>query len=397
EKTTITIALDNHKEKFVATGEVITFNGFLLVYMESQDDDNEKEQENGILPVVQPDEKLLLQEMAATERFTQRPQRYTEASLVRRLEELGIGRPSTYAPTIQTIQNREYVLRGDKPGEERNYHVLTLAEGKITKCQKKDIIGADRNKLIPTDIGTVVNDFLMENFPDILDYNFTANVEKDFDAIAEGQLVWTTALDKFYKLFHPIVEAASAVKTERKVGERKVGVDPKSGEPIYVKIGRFGPIAQIGEARANDKDGPKPRFATLLKTQSIETITLEEVLKLFDLPRTIGKFEGKEMTVGVGRFGPFVKHNDEYISIPKQFNPLTIKDKEAIKLIEEKRARLNQKMIKTFDEDPELKILNGRYGAYISYNGANYRIPKNRVPAELSMQDCLDIISKEKK
>ena len=397
EKTTISIAIGKQKEKFVATGEVITFNGFLLVYMESQDDDNEKEQENGLLPAVQLNEKLNLQEMIATERFTQRPQRFTEASLVRRLEELGIGRPSTYAPTIQTIQNREYVIRGDKPGEERNYQVVTLADGKITQSQKTEVIGVDRNKLIPTDIGTVVNDFLMEYFPDILDYNFTANVEKDFDAIAEGQLVWTSALDKFYKFFHPIVEAASAVKTERKVGERKVGVDPKSGEPIYVKIGRYGPIAQIGEARANNKDMPKPRFATLLKGQSIETITLEEVLKLFELPRTIGKFEDKEMTAGIGRFGPFVKHNDEFISIPKTLNPLTIKPEEAIKLIEDKRVKLAQRQIKSFAEEPEMNILNGRYGAYISFNGTNYRIPKNKVPAELTLQDCHEIIAKNAK
>jgi len=397
EKTTISIAIGKQKEKFVATGEVITFNGFLLVYMESQDDDNEKEQENGLLPAVQLNEKLNLQEMIATERFTQRPQRFTEASLVRRLEELGIGRPSTYAPTIQTIQNREYVIRGDKPGEERNYQVVTLADGKITQSQKTEVIGVDRNKLIPTDIGTVVNDFLMEYFPDILDYNFTANVEKDFDAIAEGQLVWTSALDKFYKFFHPIVEAASAVKTERKVGERKVGVDPKSGEPIYVKIGRYGPIAQIGEARANNKDMPKPRFATLLKGQSIETITLEEVLKLFELPRTIGKFEDKEMTAGIGRFGPFVKHNDEFISIPKTLNPLTIKPEEAIKLIEDKRVKLAQRQIKSFEEEPEMNILNGRYGAYISFNGTNYRIPKNKVPAELTLQDCHEIIAKNAK
>ena len=393
ERTTISIAIGNQKEKFTATGEVITFDGFLHVYMESQDDDNEKEQENGLLPAVQLHEKLGLQEMIATERFTQRPQRYTEATLVRRLEELGIGRPSTYAPTIQTIQNREYVLRGDKPGEKRNYKIVTLSQGKISPSQKTEIIGIDRNKLIPTDIGTVVNDFLMKHFPDILDYHFTANIEKDFDSIAEGKLVWTTALDKFYKFFHPIVEATSAIKTERKVGERKVGVDPQSGEPIFVKIGRFGPIAQIGQANPKDENAPKPRFASLMKSQSIETITLEEVLKLFELPRTIGEYEGKEMTAGIGRFGPFVRHNNLFISIPKTLNPLSITSSEAIQLIEEKRKKEAQRHIKTFAEEPGLEILNGRFGAYITFNGANYRIPKTAVPAELTLEDCRKIIA----
>ena len=392
ERTTITIAAGGMKEKFSATGEIITFDGFLHVYMESQDEDTEKEQDNGLLPPVVVNEKLGLQDMVATERFTQRPLRYTEASLVRRLEELGIGRPSTYAPTIQTIQNREYVLRGDKPGEERIYRMVTLVKEKITSSTKKEIIGIDRNKLLPTDIGTVVNDFLMEFFPDIFDYHFTANVEKDFDAIAEGKMLWTKALDQFYKFFHPKVEATSAIKTERKVGERRVGIDPKSGEPIFVKIGRYGPIAQIGEARSEDKDAPKPRFASLMKGQSIETITLEEVLKLFDLPRTVGEFEGKEMTAGIGRFGPFVRHNNLYISIPKSLSPMYITPEEAIRLIEEKRQKVAQKHIKTFAEEPGLKILNGRYGAYIAFNGTNYRIPKNVVAAEMTLEDCRKIV-----
>ena len=391
-RTTITIAAGGLKEKFVASGEVITFDGFLHVYMEGRDEDDEKEQENGLLPPVFLNEKLGLQYMIATERFTQRPLRYAEAGLVRRLEELGIGRPSTYAPTIQTIQNREYVLRGDKPGEERSYRVITLATGKITSDVKKEMIGVDRNKLIPTDTGTVVNDFLMAYFPDILDYHFTANVEKDFDAIAEGQLVWTTALDRFYKFFHPIVETAAAVKTERKVGERQVGTDPKSGEPIFVKIGRYGPIAQIGVAHPEDKNAPKPRFASLMKNQSIETITLEEVLKLFDLPRSIGEYEGKEMTAAIGRFGPFIRHNNVFISIPKTLNPISITPDEAILLIEEKRKKETQRHIKSFAEEPGLEILNGRFGPYIAFNGKNYRIPKNAVPVELSLEDCKKII-----
>ena len=397
ERTTISIAASGLKEKFVASGEVITFDGFLHVYMESQDDEVEKEQENGLLPPVSLNEKLGLKNMVATERFTQRPTRYAEASLVRRLEELGIGRPSTYAPTIQTIQNREYVLRGDKPGEERSYRIVTLTNGEITSETKKEMVGVDRNKLIPTDIGTVVNDFLMEFFPDILDYHFTANVEKEFDAIAEGQLAWTTALDRFYKFFHPIVEATAAVKTERKVGERRVGVDPKSGDPIFVKIGRYGPIAQIGEARPEDKNAPKPRFASLMKGQSIETITLEEVLKLFDLPRLIGEYEGKEMTAGIGRFGPFVRHNNIFVSIPKTLSPMSITPEEAIQLIEEKRKKDSQRHIKSFAEEPGLEVLNGRFGAYIAFNGTNYRIPKNAIPAELSLEDCKKIIAETSK
>ena len=393
ERTTISIAVGNHTEKFTATGEVITFDGFLHVYMESQDEDNEKEQDNGLLPPVRLNEKLGLQQMIATERFTQRPLRYTEAGLVRRLEELGIGRPSTYAPTIQTIQNREYVFRGDKPGEARCYQMATLANGKITCDQKTEQFGVERNKLLPTDIGIVVNDFLMEYFPDILDYNFTANVEKDFDAIAEGQLIWTTALDKFYKFFHPIVEATSAVKTERKVGERSLGVDPGSGEPVFVKIGRYGPIVQIGQARLEDKEAPKPRFASLLKGQSIETITLEEALKLFALPRIVGEFEAKDMVAGIGRFGPYIRHNNVFISIPKTLNPLSITSEEAIRLIEEKRSKETQRHIKTFAEEPGLEILNGRFGAYIAFNGTNYRIPKNAVAAELSLEECRKIIA----
>ncbi len=288
ERTTISVGIGGQAERFVAVGEVIRFEGFLQVYMESNDDDVEKEQENGLLPPVKLHEALSLNDIVATERFTQRPPRYTEASLVRRLEELGIGRPSTYAPTIQTVQNREYVVKGDKEGTERTYTVFSLSGGKIKETVKTETVGADRNKLMPTDIGTVVNDFLMEYFPDVLDYNFTASVEKEFDSVAEGELVWTKAIDKFYKIFHPIVEATAAVKTEHKVGERQLGMDPKSGNPVFVKIGRYGPVVQIGVAHAEDKEAPKPQFASLMKGQSIDTITLEEALKLFDLPRTVG-------------------------------------------------------------------------------------------------------------
>ncbi len=317
ERTTISVGISGQTERFVAVGEVISFEGFLQVYMESNDDDTEKEQENGLLPPVKLHETLSLKDIVATERFTQRPPRYTEASLVRRLEELGIGRPSTYAPTIQTIQNREYVVKGDKEGVERAYTVVSLSKGKIEEAEKTETVGADRNKLMPTDIGTVVNDFLMEYFPDVLDYNFTASVEKEFDSVAEGELVWTKAIDKFYKIFHPIVEATAAVKTEHKVGERELGIDPKSGNPVFVKIGRYGPVVQIGAAHADDKEAPKPQFASLMKGQSIDTITLEEALKLFDLPRTVGEYEGKVMVAAVGRFGPFIRHDGKFVSIRK--------------------------------------------------------------------------------
>ena len=394
ERTTISVGISGQTERFVAVGEVISFEGFLQVYMESNDDDTEKEQENGLLPPVKLHETLSLKDIVATERFTQRPPRYTEASLVRRLEELGIGRPSTYAPTIQTIQNREYVVKGDKEGVERAYTVVSLSKGKIEEAEKTETVGADRNKLMPTDIGTVVNDFLMEYFPDVLDYNFTASVEKEFDSVAEGELVWTKAIDKFYKIFHPIVEATAAVKTEHKVGERELGIDPKSGNPVFVKIGRYGPVVQIGAAHADDKEAPKPQFASLMKGQSIDTITLEEALKLFDLPRTVGEYEGKVMVAAVGRFGPFIRHDGKFVSIPKDLNPLTITAEEAIALIEGKRVKDEQRFIKKFEEDPEMEILKGRFGPYISYQKANYRIPKTLTdPTILTLEDCKKIIA----
>lgn len=393
ERTTISIGISDEKEKFVALGEVLTFDGFLQVYRESSDDETEQAQENGLLPPVRMNDSLSLQQAVATERFSQRPPRYTEASLVRRLEELGIGRPSTYAPTIQTIQNREYVVKGDKEGVQRTYMVLTLNKGRVTKKKQTETIGADRGKLLPTDIGTVVNDFLMECFPSVMDYNFTASVEKEFDAIADGEMIWTEAIDKFYKMFHPIVEQVAAVRTEHKVGERELGIDPKSGKPVFVKIGRFGPVAQIGIAKVDDKDGEKPRFATLLKGQSIETITLEEALKLFELPRTVGEFEGKPITAAVGRFGPFVVHDGKFTSIPKGLTPVSITLEEAIDLILKKRQTDEQRFIKKFDEEPELEILKGRFGPYINYKGKNYRIPKSLGdPLELTLEDCRNLI-----
>ena len=393
ERTTISVNISGLKEKFVATGEVVVFDGFLQVYHESTDDDQEKEQGNTLLPVVHLQDALQLKEATATERFTQRPARYTEATLVRRLEELGIGRPSTYAPTIQTIQNREYVIKGDKEGTERAYSILTLNKKGIQESTKTEMVGADRNKLMPTDIGIVVNDFLMEYFQLVMDYNFTAKVEKEFDAIAEGEENWTKVIDNFYQVFHPVVEQTAAIRTEHKVGERQLGIDPKSGKPVFVKIGRFGPVAQIGESNP-EKDNEKPQFATLLKGQSIETITLEEALKLFELPRTVGEYEGKVVVAAIGRFGPFIRHDGKFVSIPKDKNPISITLEEAIELIQQKREKDENRFIKKFEEDPELEILNGRYGPYIAYKGKNYRIPKTGyTPAEMTLADCMKLVS----
>ena len=393
ERTTISVDISGLKEKFVATGEVVVFDGFLQVYHESTDDDQEKEQGNTLLPVVHLQDALQLKEATATERFTQRPARYTEATLVRRLEELGIGRPSTYAPTIQTIQNREYVIKGDKEGTERAYSILTLNKKGIQESTKTEMVGADRNKLMPTDIGIVVNDFLMEYFQLVMDYNFTAKVEKEFDAIAEGEENWTKVIDNFYQAFHPVVEQTAAIRTEHKVGERQLGIDPKSGKPVFVKIGRFGPVAQIGESNP-EKDNEKPQFATLLKGQSIETITLEEALKLFELPRTVGEYEGKVVVAAIGRFGPFIRHDGKFVSIPKDKNPISITLEEAIELIQQKRAKDENRFIKKFEEEPELEILNGRYGPYIAYKGKNYRIPKTGyTPAEMTLADCMKLVS----
>ena len=363
EKTTATIAVSGRKEHFVAVGEVLKFDGFLKVYMESTDDEGDTEGNDKMLPALAKGDVLALSSVTATERFSQAPARYTEASLVRKLEELGIGRPSTYAPTISTIQQREYVEKGDRKGTERKYRMLTLHDRKIESGEKTELTGADKGKLLPTDIGVVVNDFLTEYFPDILNYNFTANVEQQFDDIAEGKTVWNDEIDHFYKLFHPVVESALALRLEHKVGERVLGTDPKSGRPVSVKIGRFGPLVQIG----TPEDTEKPLFASLLKGQSMSTITLEEALKLFDLPRTLGDFEGKTVVVGIGRFGPYIRHDGKYVSLPKEFTPQGVSLEDAIILIQQKREQESQRLIKKFDEDDELELLNGRFGPYIAY------------------------------
>lgn len=387
EKTTVTIAASGVDLKFQAIGEVIKFDGFLHVYLESTDDESD-EKEQDLLPPVKVKDSLMMKETSATERFTQRPPRYTEASLVRKLEELGIGRPSTYAPTISTIQNREYVEKTIIEGVERKYNVLTLKSGKLSDSEKKEIVGADKNKMKPTDIGIVVNDFLVEFFPKVLDYDFTANVEKEFDQVAEGVQNWTDLIDTFYKFFHPMVDESMNVHTDHKVGERILGTDPTTGRQVSVKIGRFGPMAQIG----TQEEEEKPKFAGLQKTQSLGTITLEEALRLFDLPRTLGQFEEKDMVVAVGRFGPYVRHDGQFVSLPKGVDPFAVTSEEAIQLILDKRKKDSEKLIKTFDEDADLQILNGRYGPYIAYQKSNYKIPKGTEPKEMTYEGCMKII-----
>lgn len=389
EKTTVNISISNELESFTATGEIITFDGFLRVYRESYDDDADtQENESHLLPPLLKGQKLQYEDITATERFTQHPARYTEASLVRKLEELGIGRPSTYAPTISTIQQREYVVKGEKMGEERAYDILILKDNQLTDTTRTEITGAEKSKLLPTDIGIVVNDFLVEYFPNILDYNFTANVEKQFDEIAEGDKQWTEILRAFYDHFHPAVESTLATKSAHKAGERILGTDPISGKQVSVKIGRFGPVAQIGTA----EDEEKPRFAQLGKDMSLETVTLEETLELFKLPRTLGEHEDKTVTIGAGRFGPYVLYNRSYVSLPKGMDPMTITLEEAVVLIQKKQEEEAQRHLKTFDEEPELEVINGRYGPYIAYKGSNYKIPKDIVPQDLSLTACLEIV-----
>ena len=391
EKTTITISADD--VNFTATGEVITFDGFLRVYRESYDDDAQTDDAEGLLPVVKKGEKLQMNEMVATQRFTQHPLRYTEASLVKKLEELGIGRPSTYAPTISTIQQREYVEKGDKKGEERSYEVLRLSNNKIKKMTKKEIVGKEKGKLMPTDIGTVVNDFLIQAFPEIVDYNFTANVEKDFDEIAEGKENWQQMMRDFYGKLEPMVDATLQEKGEHKVGERYLGDEPGTGKPVSVKIGRFGPMVQIGVANEEEK----PRFAQLNKGQSIATITLEEALELFKLPRTLGEYEGSEVSVGTGRFGPYVQHCKKYVSIPKDVDPMAMDLETAVKLIEERKKAEASAHLKTFEEDAEMEVMNGRFGPYLKYKGANYKLPKSvKEPEKLTYEECMAIVTKGK-
>ena len=391
EKTTANISVSGTDEQFVAQGEVVKFDGFIKVYRESSEDDEQQEEFGHILPPLKKGQELTRREVIATERFSQGPQRYTEASLVHKMEELGIGRPSTYAPTISTIQQREYVQKGDKKGEDQPFTIFSLKGKQISQKSRKENVGSEKGKLIPTDIGIVVNDFLMENFNEIMDYNFTAKVEQDFDKIAEGSETWTDMMQTFYDDFIPEVEKTMNSRNEHKAGERQLGTDPKSGRPVFVKIGRFGPVVQIGTA--DDKE--KPQFAQLPKDQSLETITLNEALELFKLPRELGDYEHKPVTIGAGRFGPYVLHNRKYTSLPKDADPMTITLEEAIALIEEKREQDNQKHLKIFLEDPKLEVLNGRYGPYLAYDGKNYRLPRamHEKATQLTYEECMKVIN----
>ena len=395
EKTTVNINISTSSEQFVAQGEVVKFDGFIKVYRESSDDDEQLDEFGHILPPMKEGQELTRREINAMERFSMGPQRYTEASLVHKMEELGIGRPSTYAPTISTIQQREYVQKGDKKGEDRPYMIYVLKGKQIAQKTRKENVGSEKGKLIPTDIGIVVNDFLIKNFNDIMDYNFTAKVEQDFDKIAEGEEKWTDMMHHFYNNFLPEVENTMNSRETHKAGERQLGIDPKSGKPVFVKIGRFGPVVQIGSAEDNEK----PLFAQLPSDKSMEELTLENALELFQLPRTLGDFEGSPVVIGAGRFGPYVLHQKKYTSLPKDADPMAITLEEAVNLINEKRQQETQKHMKIFIEDDKLELLNGRYGPYLAYDGKNYRLPKNlhAKAAELTYAECMAIIEKQKK
>ena len=392
EKTVVTIDIDGQEEKFIADGEVVTFDGFLKVYHESTDDENQDNEGSNTLPALSAGDLLERKTITSTEKYSQGPVRYTEASLVKKLEELGIGRPSTYAPTISTIQQREYVAKGDKAGEERQYVTDTLSANRIVSKTRTEVAGKEKGKLLPTDIGTVVNDFLMEHFPEIMDYNFTAKVESQFDQIAEGHEEWTSMMHNFDHDFEPTVRKVMNARSEHKAGERELGVDPLSHRPVFVKIGRFGPVVQIGSA----DDEVKPRFAQLPSGKSIETITLDEALELFRLPRNIGEYEGDIVTIGSGRFGPYVQHGGKYVSLPKEMDPMAVTLADAIKLIAEKREQERQRHIKSFEEDSTMQVLNGRFGPYITCDGKNYRLPKSlhERAAQLTYAECKEIVDK---
>ncbi|MBF1275035.1 MAG: type I DNA topoisomerase [Porphyromonadaceae bacterium] len=388
ERTTVSIPVSGTDYAFTAQGEVITFRGFLDVYMESTGEEGNAEVTK-LLPAVKEREALSLEALTGEERFTQRPARYTEASMVSKMEELGIGRPSTYAPTIQTIQNRGYVERADREGQHRNYTVLTLKDGAVKRAVKSEVYGADKGKLLPTDVGIVVNDFLVDQFPNIVDYNFTARVEEEFDTIAEGKTAWSGAIGDFYQRFHPEVERATHERPAQRVGQRILGVQPSTGLQVSVSIGRYGPMAQLGTA----EDAEKPRFASLQKGQSLETITLEEALALFDLPKNIGEYEGEVMTVAVGRFGPYVRHAGKFYSLPKDTDPLSCTAEQAIEIIREKRESEEKSLLKSFAEDADLSIRTGRFGPYLKYKTDNYKLPKDVDPTSMSYDDCMKLIA----
>ena len=395
ERTVVDIAVSGAAEQFVATGEVVKFDGFLRLYSESVEDET-GEGEEALLPPMKKGDEPTAQTITALQRFTQSPPRYSEASLVKRLEELGIGRPSTYAPTISTIITRGYVIKESRDGEKRGYTQLTLSKGKIARKTLTETVGKEKNKLSPTDIGMIVTDFLDAQFAAVMDYNFTASVEKEFDEIAMGEKSWPEMIRSFYDEFHSKVDEALESKPVKSSQMHELGIDPKSGKPVFVKIGRFGPVAQIGGAEGDEE---KPRFASLKKGQLIATITLDEALALFDLPRKLGEFEDKEVVIGVGRFGPYARHDGKFVSLAKTDDPYTIELPRAIELIEQKRIK-DKRMkepIKTFAEEPGLQVLNGRYGPYIAFDGKNYRIPKGQEPEGLTPEACRAIIAKSKK
>ena len=392
EKTTVTISIDGVEDVFLANGEVEKFDGFLRVYRETASEDGgEEETGEALLPALSLGEVLTRKEVVAAQSYKQRPARYNEASLVRKLEELGIGRPSTYASTITTIQQREYVQKGDKPGDKLECLTMTLEGSDIKREKKEVVLGAERGKLMPTDTGTVVNDFLAEYFPDIMDYNFTAEVEKQFDEVAEGKEEWKGVIRDFYDSFNPLVEKTNQTKSEHRVGERVLGNDPKTGKVVSVKIGRFGPVVQIGSA----DDEEKPRFAQLKADQSLETLTLEDALELFRLPRNLGAFEGSDIVVGAGKYGPYIQHQGKYVSIPKGHDPLSLTFEEASELINAKRKEDAEKHLRTFEEDPELEVMKGRFGSYLLYKGSNYRLPRNMQadPSNLTYEQCMEVIN----
>ena len=395
ERTQVTISINGKEETFLADGEVIKFDGFLRVYSDTSIDSfNESDSDNenlSTLPVMTIGENLSREQIVATQRFSQRPVRYNEASLVRKLEELGIGRPSTYATTITTIQQREYVEKGDKPGEERPYQTITLTGNELVPETHTTMVGQERGKLLPTDTGIVVNDFLKENFPEIMDYNFTADIEKEFDEIAEGKISWEGVVRKFYDGFEPLVEKSVNTRTEHKVGERMLGNDPVSGAPVTVKIGRFGPVVQLGSTAT----GQKPRFAQLASGQKLETVTLEEALELFRLPRKLGTYEGEPVIIGAGKYGPYISHKGSYVSVPQDTDPMEITFEQAVIMVHRKHVEEAERHLKAFPEDPELEVLNGRYGPYIAYQGNNYRLPKamHERARELTYEECMQVIN----
>ncbi|MGZ3904194.1 MAG: type I DNA topoisomerase [Bacteroidia bacterium] len=388
EKTTATITISTTSENFVAQGEVLKFDGFLKVYMEGSDDEDENNEDSGMLPPLKVGDKLSNKNIVATQKFTHHPARYTEASLVKKLEELGIGRPSTYAPTISTVQKRNYVEKTDRMGTPRNYTVLTLEKGSIKDVTATENTGAEKAKMFPTDIGMVVNDFLMQHFPSILDFHFTAKVEEEFDEIAEGNLSWQKMLKEFYKPFHKTIENTTD-NSERASGERSLGKDPVSGKPVIVRIGRFGPLVQIGESGEGKE---KPRFAGLRKDQRMETITLDEAMLLFKMPRVVGEFEGKEMKVGIGRFGPYVVHNNMFTSLGKEDDPYEVTGERCIELIKAKQKKDAEKIIRTYTENPDLKVLNGRWGPFIALGKKFFKIPKTTEASKLDFAAVVQLI-----